>query len=88
MQMVRTTITLPSDLHEELLLRSIKERTTLSSLVVDEFQRKKRTKRSKKVTIEERLKRDFALFDQVASSGVQIDAVKAVREERNRDNNA
>ena len=41
--------------------------------------------KKKKLSVEEQLKRDFALFDKIAAGSVKYDAVRAVREERDRD---
>lgn len=38
-----------------------------------------------KFSIEKKIKEDFAFFDSIAKMGKKIDAVKAVREERDRD---
>ena len=84
MDTVRTTITLPADLHEQLRLLSIKEKKSLGELVAETF--KYRQRKPKKMNVEEQIKRDFALFDATARSSVEYDAVKAVREERDRDN--
>jgi len=43
-------------------------------------------KKGKKLSIEERIKKDFELFDRVGRSGLQIDLVKALRKDRDRDN--
>lgn len=83
MDTVRTTITLPAELHEKLRLLSIKEKKSLGELVEEKF---KTRKSSSRMDIEKRLQRDLRLFQATArSSKVNIDAVRAVREERNRD---
>ncbi len=84
MDMIRTTISLPVDLHEELRLLSIKEKKSLGDLIEEKFRRIK--KKTKKISVAEQIKRDFALFDLAAKSSVEYDAEKAVREERDRDN--
>lgn len=84
MDTIRTTISLPVDLHEELRLLSIKKKKSLGDLIEEKFRGKK--KKSKKISIAEQIKRDFALFDLAAKSSVEYDAAKAVREERDRDN--
>lgn len=81
-QTIRTTITLPVDLHEQLRLTAVKKKQSFNDLVLEYLSGKKKPR---KILIEEQIKRDFALFDKVAASGIQIDAVKAIREERNRD---
>lgn len=82
--MIRTTISLPVDLHEELRLLSIKEKKSLGYLIEEKFRGKK--KKTKKLSVAQQIKRDFALFDATARSSVKYDAEKAVREERDRDN--
>ena len=84
MDMIRTTISLPVDLHEELRLLSIREKKSLGYLIEEKFRGKK--KKNKKLSVAQQIKRDFALFDATASSSVKYDAEKAVREERDRDN--
>ena len=84
MDIIRTTISLPVDLHEQLRLQAVKERKSLGDLIEEKFRGKKR--KAKKLSIEEQIKRDFALFDLAAKSSVEYDAEKAVREERDRDN--
>lgn len=84
MDMIRTTISLPVDLHEELRIRALKEKKSLGDLIEEKFRKKK--KKTKKISIDEQIKRDFALFDETARSSVKYDAVRAVREDRDRDN--
>lgn len=80
MQTVRATITFPYDLHEELRLEAFRQRKSLSRILIEKIKPAK-----KKLSIEEQLKKDFALFDKVGRSGLQIDLVKALREDRDRD---
>lgn len=86
MQLVRTTITLPRELHEELRLDAIKKRKTFTSIVTDTLKNRRRYKKPTRATIEKRIKAAFKIFDEVANSGLDIDLVKALREERDRDN--
>ncbi|MEK7524916.1 MAG: hypothetical protein AAB548_00915 [Patescibacteria group bacterium] len=81
MQTIRATITFPYDLHEELRQEAFQRRTSLSRVLIEKIKPNKR-----KVSVEEQLKKDFALFDKVGRSGLQIDLVKALREDRDRDN--
>lgn len=78
-QTVRATITFPYDLHEELRREAFQKRTSLSRVLIEKI------KPVKKLSVKEQLKRDFALFDKVAKSGIEFDAVAAVRKERDRD---
>lgn len=85
MDTIRTTITIPLDLHEELRLQSIKERKSLGRLVTEKF--KERVKVSKKmVDIDKRIRQDFKLFDLAAKSSIKLDAAVVVRQERDRNN--
>lgn len=84
MDLVRTTIAISSDLHTYLRLKALKEKKSLGELVMEKYRGKKM--KSKKISVEEQIKRDFALFDMAAKTSVEYDAVKAVREDRDRDN--
>lgn len=84
MNTVRTTITLPADLHEEMRILSIKEKKSLGELVTEMFRPKEKMS---KLSVDKKIKQAFRIFDATAkSSKVDIDAVRAVREERDRDN--
>ena len=82
--MIRTTISLPTDLHEELRLQAVRQGVSFTELVLSELQGE--TGKMDKFGVKRLLKQDWDLFDKVASSGRRIDAVEAVRQERNRDN--
>ena len=84
MDMMRTTISIPIDLHEELRMQAIIEKKSLGEIIEEKFRGKR--KKAGKMSIEERIKKDFALFDETARSSVKYDAVRAVREDRDRDN--
>lgn len=84
MDMIRTTISLPVDLHEELRLLSIKEKKSLGVLIEEKF--KGRKKRVKRENIDEQIKKSLKLFMSAAKYSVEYDAERAVREERDRDN--
>lgn len=84
MDTIRTTITLPVDLHEELRLRALKEKKSLGELIVEKI--KGRKKKAKKENIDEQIKKSLKLFMSAAKYSVEYDAEKAVREERDRDN--
>lgn len=81
MNVIPTTFRLPMDLHEELRAEAFRSRMSLNELAVARL----RGKHARVETQEVRLKTDFALFDEVARSGVAFDAAKAIREERDRD---
>ncbi|KKT58031.1 MAG: hypothetical protein UX91_C0007G0061 [Candidatus Amesbacteria bacterium GW2011_GWB1_47_19] len=82
MDTIRTTITLPADIHAEWRWEALKKRISLGEVILE----KTGVKRSNKLPLEKRLKRDYAIFDRVSRSGVKLDAARAVREERDRDN--
>jgi len=82
MQTVRATITFPYDLHEELRQEAFRQRKSLSRILVERINPVKK----RKFSIEEQLKKDHALFERVGKSGLQIDLVEALREDRDRDN--
>ena len=85
MQMIRTTINLPKDLHEELRILAFKNRASLSDIVVSKIRDKKILRNSKK-SLEKEIEKSLAFFEMIRKRGQQFDAVKAVRLERNRDN--
>ncbi len=75
---VRTTISLPQDLHQSLRLEAVRRRISLGKVVLQKIQGKYSPSTD--------LAEDHALFAQVAKSGKKIDLVRALRQERNRDN--
>lgn len=87
MQTIRTTVNFPRDLHQELRFEAFKKRKTLNSVVIEKLYEKRRSKKHRAKNVEKRIKEAFKVFDEVARSGRQdIDLVKALREERDRDN--
>ncbi len=81
MNTVRTTITLPEDLHEELKLLALKNKVTLSEVVESKISGRKIAKKKKKNT-EEEIKKTIAFFRRIAKEGEQINAIEAIREAR------
>jgi hypothetical protein len=79
--MIRATISFPQDVHEQLRQEAFNRRISLGGLVVEKIRPK-----IKKLSVREKIKRDFALFDEIATTSIMYDAAKAVREERDRDN--
>ena len=61
----------------------MKKRISLGKVILEKTGK---IKKGKKLSIEERIKKDFELFDRVGRSGLQIDLVKALRKDRDRDN--
>ena len=85
MNTVRTTITLPEDLHEELKLQALKEKKSFSDVLVEKIRIKKVSYRRKSVKKE--VEETIRFFRKIAQEGEPIeDAAKVVREERSRDN--
>jgi len=84
MDTIRTTITLPIELHERLRIMSITQKKPLGELIAEKYSQEKPMKKHK--SIKREIEEDFALFDKVARSSVPYDAARAVREERDRDN--
>ncbi|MFH1863636.1 MAG: hypothetical protein ABIJ85_01810 [bacterium] len=83
MQMIRTTVSLPEDLYSDLRLIALEERKSLNSLILEKLNRKP-VKQAK--SLDNEIEETLAFFRMVAKMGKKIDAAKAVREERDRDN--
>ena len=79
--MIRTTVSLPEELHEEIRLLAFKNRISFSDAIVSKIIEKKTPVKSKKALNRE-IERTIKFFRKIAKEGAQIDAVKAVREER------
>lgn len=79
--MIRATISFPQDMHEQLRQEAFSRKISLGGLVVEKIR-----PNINKLSVREKIKRDFALFDKIAASGISYDAAKALREERDRDN--
>ena len=80
MNLIRRSVSFPEDVYESLRLEAFSRRVSVNQLITEKIRPKK-----KKLSVEEELKRDFALFDKIAAGSVEYDAVRAVREERDRD---
>ena len=78
MQTTRITVSVPDHFYEDLRLIAYEQNRSISSVLVE-----KAMAGPKKVN---RNEDDLAFFKKVANSGVQINTVKALRAERNRDN--
>jgi hypothetical protein len=79
MKMIRTTVSIPEDLHATIRAMAFEERKTLGEATV-ELLRQGKTK-----SMKNRMEKDLALFRKIAASGSQESLVKALREERDRD---
>ena len=83
LQTIRTTITLPLHIHEEWRMESVQKKIALGDLILE----KARVNRKPKARLlEKQMTADFSFFDEVGRMGDQIDMVKALREDRDRDN--
>jgi len=83
MDIIRTTVSLPAELHEKLRIMSVMQKKSIGELISDRFSG---YKMARKNNAEKRIKEFFALSRKIAKSSCEYDAVSAVREERNRDN--
>ena len=84
MQMIRTTITFPKEMHDDLRLSAFKEGKSLSKLILEKLLSGARPKVSEDVDKE--IQSGILFFRKIARLGKQIDAAQAVREARDRDN--
>lgn len=81
---VRTTISVPVWMLDELKIRALDRRSSTSREIVETLKRGLETDEK---LVEVKIKEAHAFFDEIARSGIQdIDLVKALREERDRDN--
>jgi len=76
MNTIRTTISLPKDLHEELRIQSVKERKSIGEIIARKF--KPDYEESQKTSIDE----DLAFFREIGKQIGKFDAVKVIRDER------
>ena len=83
MKNIRTTITIPEDLHEQLRAEAFRYHTSLNEILVNKLREtpeKKYSPQSKEKEVED----DINFFKKLAKMGPQLDPVKTVREERDR----
>lgn len=78
MNLIRRSISFPEDVYETLRSEAFSERTSFNKILIDKINKK--AKRS----FDRKTDSDFDLFDRIAATSVEYDAVKAVREERDR----
>lgn len=78
MNLVRRSISFPEDVYEDLRLEAFSERTSFNKILIRKIGNKT------KMALDRKINLDFSLFDKIASTSVKYDAVKAVREERDR----
>ncbi len=74
-QMVRTTVSFPQDFHEQLRWQSLRERKSLSRLIMEKFDLQGK---EDETSAEE----DLAFFRKLAKKGKQIDTTKFIRQMR------
>ncbi len=86
MNLIRRSISFPEDVYEALRLEAFSRRVSVNQLIIEPLLQKEKIRPNKrKLSAEEQLRRDFALFDKIAATSVRYDATRAVREERDRD---
>ena len=78
--MIRTTISLPEEIYERMRIEAFEHRKTFGQIIAEKWNTKLHGRPAQKIA------RAHSLFDVVAKNGLRIDLVKALREERNRDN--
>jgi|GEM_PF-1941232 len=84
MKTVPTTLRLPTDLHESLREKAFQYKQSLNSVIVSTLREAPERKYSSR-SIEKETEDDIQFFKKMAKIGPQIDPVKAVRAERDRD---
>ena len=84
MKTIRTTITLPEDLHEKLRQKAFQYKKSFNEVVVGQLREKPEKEYFAKST-EQRVHDTLVFFNEVSRMGKKIDVVKAIREDRDRD---
>ena len=79
-QTVRTTISLPYDLHEDLRQEAFERRKSMGEVLVEKL-------RGKSEKVVSKTKTDWQLFELVAKKGKKIDLTAELRRYRGRDDN-
>ncbi len=80
MKTIRTTVTLPEDVYDMIRIKAAQEQKTFGEIIID-FVKQKNVD-----SIQKRVEQDFAFFQKLARKSPKIDMVKALREDRDRDN--
>jgi hypothetical protein len=80
---IRTTITLPSHLHQELREKAFRYHKSFNEVILDQLREKPEQEYHSK-SIDVQVEEDLSFFQQVGKMGKQIDLMKAIREERDR----
>ena len=78
MQLVRTTISLPVDLHEELRQVAFMSKKSMGEVLTEKLLMKKNSA--------SQVREDWELFSMVAKKGKKINLLDELRKDRNRDN--
>lgn len=78
MNLIRRSVSFPEDIYEALRLEAFSERTSFNKMLIDKIGNKVKIASDRKTNL------DFALFDKIAATSIKYDAVKAIREERDR----
>ncbi len=81
MDTIRTTISLPSELHEELRIQAVREKKSVGRVIAERL----RTATLSGGSLQEKIEADVNFFKKVARGGKKVNLVAALREERSRD---
>ena len=77
MQLVRTTISLPIDLHDELRQIAFVTKKSMGEVLVDKLRGRKKSM--------SQVKKDWELFDLASKKGKKINLLAELRKDRGRD---
>lgn len=91
MGLIRRSVAFPEDVYEALRLEAFSRRMSVNQLVVDKVRPKAKVSGKKgEREVERRIARDLAFFkrlgDKIRREMGEVDIVKIIREERDRDN--
>jgi len=80
--MIRTTVTFPLEAHVQWRHEALESGLTFSDYI---YQNMMARKHKPADSLDEKLKKKFALFDEIGHSGERVDLGTALRKDRNRD---
>lgn len=90
MHLVRRSVAFPEDIYEALRMEAFSRRMSVNGLVLEKVKPKMKVKAASKKSVETRIDRDLAFFknmgDKIRMEVGEVDIVKVIREERDRDN--
>lgn len=78
MNLIRRSVSFPEDIYEALRQEAFSGRTSFNKILIGKIGNKVKRVSGRKTNL------DFALFDKIAATSIKYDAVKAIREERDR----